>query len=299
MENPPRAGIEPHQIPLTSVSIEHRYSLTLRIAGLFHNATIECPTHTIRENRSVEVNEITLNGDRAFLDRDFVLNIYPDQMASATATCDRDLEGYAVMASFVPRLPVFDNSPRDIRIVVDCSGSMGGDSITQAALALTTILDELHAADVFNIVLFGSDHYLLFPEPVKASKNNTAKARKLVRGLNAGMGGTEMGSAIRVASRMKSDVSLVADILLITDGEIYEHGQIIDEIRKTGHRVFSVGVGSGVAEAFIWNIADVTGGTAEFVTPNEDMAGHIVRQFQRIYSPRAGAKLVWSRACHR
>ena len=291
--NPHRAGIQPHQLIDTDIRAEHRYRLSLRISGLFENASVECPTHKIREHWTETAQEITLDGDLAFLDRDFVLNIYPDQTISATAACDRDLEGYVVMASFIPRLPVVDSGPRDIRIVVDCSGSMAGDSIRQAAIALKVILKELRSTDVFNIVLFGSDYHLLFPAPLNANKSNIARAKKLVRGLAADLGGTEMAMAIRVTSDMKSSLGRPADILLITDGNIYQHEQIVEEVRAAGHRVLSVGVGSGVSEAFIRNIAAATGGMAEFATPNEDMAGHIVRHFQRIFSAEARAKLIW------
>jgi Ca-activated chloride channel family protein len=290
--NPHRAGFDPHQIPETDLTVEHRYSFTLRISGLFETARVECPTHRITECQTETATEITLEGGLEYLDRDLVLNIYPDQTVTATATCDRDFEGYAVMASFVPFLPAFESRPHDIRIVVDCSGSMGGDSIRQAAIALKAILDELRPIDSFNITLFGSDYYTLFPDPVKASKGNIAKARKLVRGLKADMGGTEMEKAIRATCKMRRS-AYPAEVLLITDGEIYEYEKIVYEVFKAWQRVFSVGVGSGVAEAFVRDIAAKTGGAAEFVTPNEDMARHIVRQFQRIYSPVAKARVIW------
>ena len=41
-------------------------------------------------------------------------------------------------------------------------------------------------------------------------------------------------------------------------------------MKETGHRVFSVGVGTSASESFIREIADRTGGMAEFVTPNEE-----------------------------
>ena len=288
-----RAGMAPHQTPQTSLMAEHRYSLNLKIKGLFHNASVDCPTHKINKQRDGESIDISLARGSAFLDRDFVLNISPDQGVSASATFDTDFEGHAVMATFMPRLPAFDSNPRDIRIVIDCSGSMGGDSIAQARIALKSILAELHPNDVFNIILFGNSYKTLFVEPVKANKTNISHAKKLADKLDANMGGTEMGSAIRAASMMESGTAEGADILLITDGQIHEYEQIIDEIGESGHRVFSVGVGSGVAEGFIRNIASKTNGMAEFVAPNEDMARHIVRHFQRIYSPGATATLIW------
>ena len=291
--NPHKAGIAPHQIPETDLIVEHRYSLCLTVTGLFQSGAIDSPTHKIDVENKASETVITLNGEINLLDRDFVLRLQPGQSISSSVTADRDTEGYCVMATFLPILPDCDRSPHDIRIVIDCSGSMNGDSIKQAASALKTMLDELRPLDVFNIILFGSTHLLLFPEPVIASKNNIARARKLARGLTASMGGTEMGGAMEVTSGMPCSVSDCADILLITDGQVYEHSSIIDDIKEYGHRVFSVGVGSSVTESFIRNIGEQTNGAAEFVTPNEGMAKHIVRHFHRIYSPQAKATLTW------
>ena len=49
-----------------------------------------------------------------------------------------------------------------------------------------------------------------------------------------------------------------------------------------------------MSEAFVQTLADVTGGACELVSPNEDMAGKIVRHFKRIYFPKAdNVKILW------
>lgn len=57
--------------------------------------------------------------------------------------------------------------------------------------------------------------------------------------------------------------------------------------KKSGHRIFTVGVGSSVSKAFVRHLAHESGGACELVVPGEKMAEKIVRHFNRIYLPRA------------
>ncbi|HIB83205.1 MAG TPA: VWA domain-containing protein, partial [Chromatiaceae bacterium] len=161
--SPYKAGIAPHQVPTTSLTVEHPYQLSFTVSGLFQSSRIDCPTHEINFQQNETETLVTLDGDMGLLDRDLVLEFHPDQSVSSGAVCDHDIDGYTVMATFLPRIPTFNNGPRDIRILIDCSGSMDGDSIKQAAEALKTILDELHPTDVFNIILFGTRYSIVFP----------------------------------------------------------------------------------------------------------------------------------------
>jgi Ca-activated chloride channel family protein len=77
------------------------------------------------------------------------------------------------------------------------------------------------------------------------------------------------------------------DILLITDGEIWQSKALLEMINQAHHRVFAVGVGSAVAEGFLRDLARETGGCCELVVPGEEMREKIVRHFKRIYLPRA------------
>ena len=87
------------------------------------------------------------------------------------------------------------------------------------------------------------------------------------------------------------------DLLLITDGEVWDTKRPVAEARRSGHRIFTVGVGSAVAEAFVRELAAATGGACELVAPREDMAERIHRHFQRILAPPArAARVVWPAA---
>lgn len=109
--------------------------------------------------------------------------------------------------------------------------------------------------------------------------------RRLLRSLAADMGGTKMLQALQATVRIPGP-NITEDILLITDGEVWGSDEIIRMMKKSGHRVFSVGVGSSVSEDFVRRLARETGGSCEFVVPNEKMCDKIVRHFKRIYLTR-------------
>ena len=236
----------------------------------------------------VEATIITLVEGEALMDRDFILNIHFDSIEKNFAIIDNDFDGYAVLTSFNPKFPIVKKEfPRNIKIVVDCSGSMGGDSIKQARKALAEIIKLLRPQDYFNIIKFGSNYEMLFKRQVMASETNLTKAKQFVRNLDADMGGTEMEKALSAAIKCPSPRNISKEIFLITDGEVWEGKNIVDRLINSEHRVFTVGVGSAVSEAFVKSLAEKTSGACELVSPKEEMAEKIVRHCKRIFLPRA------------
>jgi len=231
---------------------------------------------------------VTLAAGEAFMDRDFILNIRLPESEKDAVLVDRDFDGgYVALASFAPRLPMPDPiPPRSVKIVVDCSGSMSGDSIAQARQAISDILDQLRPEDFFNLIAFGSGHTTCFDRQVQADRKNITRVRRQLRSLDADMGGTEMAAALLAAVQLPGP-AIPQEILLITDGEIWEGGELIAKMKTSGHRVFTVGVGSSVSEGFVRQLARDTGGSCELVVPNEEMREKIVRHFKRIFLPRA------------
>lgn len=202
---------------------------------------------------------------------------------------------HVALTSFCPTIPGKESTSICVKIIVDCSGSMNGDSINQAKIGLLRILDNLRETDTFNIVRFGSTARAYFPECVPAKGRALQNARKAVESMEADLGGTEIGDALDLAFQLKSNNESAGCMLLITDGEIYQHEQVIEQAIALNHRIFSLGVGSAVQEHFVRGIAEKTGGACELVAPNEGMANAIYRQFKRMYQPRAiSATIEWS-----
>ncbi|MCK5679346.1 VWA domain-containing protein [bacterium] len=266
---------------------ENRFQLEMKITGTLTQAEFACPSHNITISKSDKETTIQLATGEACMDRDFIINICQPQDNKDSILVEHISNGgYTALASFVPRIISPEQIPqKSIKIVVDCSGSMNGDSITQARQAISDILSQLRPDDFFNLITFGNSSKTLFKQQVQANKTNLTTVRRTLRSIEADMGGTDIQQALETTIQIPGP-SIPQDILLITDGEVWESDEIIKTARKSRHRFFTVGVGSSVSENFVRQLADETGGACELVAPREQMSDKIVRHFERIYLPR-------------
>lgn len=288
----PLAGVrEPHQVPAASLMVERPFSVEIAVSGPLAAARIGSPSHQVAAERTATGTVIRSTGTPP-MDRDFVLEMRLEGDGSC-ALNSADRTGRVVVASFRPEIAAGQAEPRAVTVVVDCSGSMAGDSIAQARIALTRIVDGLRPGDLFDIIAFGSRHQALFGHPMPADEEHVSQARRFVRRLQANLGGTETGAALEAAWAGHVTQAMPHDLLLITDGQITGWQHIVDRARRSGSRVFTVGVGSASAEAFLSDLARATNAAAEFVSPREDMAERIHRHFQRMYAPQAAARVIW------
>jgi len=295
--DPLAAGFQPHQIPATDILAENRYALKIVVTGLLAEAEAECPSHKIAVRHEASRMEIGFQSEDAFMDRDFVLNfkLKDAQVTAGTVAPDSISNGSIALASFCPQLPGGDIPSACIKILVDCSGSMAGDSITHATNGLQRVLENLRESDTFNIIRFGDSTKAYFPACVAAKGRNLQNALAEVENLAADLGGTEMGSALDYVYGIDQEGGSPVMILLITDGQVSEHKDITRRAMRSGHRIFTVGVGSAVNEEFVRSIAEKTGGACELVSPNEGMADAIYRQFRRMLQQQiTSAQIEWS-----
>ena len=296
--DPAAGGLAPHQAPEYAFDAERSFRLQAAVRGALQGARWASPSHDIAVTPDTWQTVIEIARPAA-MDRDVVLEaraVTAVDTGDSRALLARDGGGWVVLASFRPELTdlMEPAAHRNLKIVVDCSGSMSGDSIAQVRIAGERILESLRPGDLFDIVAFGSHHRALFGRETPASAANVARARRFVRGLDADMGGTEIQAALRAAYRIAGEPGMTRDLLLITDGEVWDTRRAVDDARRSGHRIFTVGVGSSVAEPFVRTLAKATGGACELVAPREDMAERIHRHFQRILAPPARtARVVW------
>ena len=285
---------QPHQAPESSLTVENKFSLRVEIFGSLREARFVCPSHAVALAKSADKVVITLEEDKAVMDRDFVLNVKSPQAIGGFALCDRDGEGVAAVASFQPVFPGLQQ-PRalNLAIVIDCSGSMQGDSIAQARQALDGILNALQPRDHVTLIAFGSSTTTLSDRLLACNRTNLVKARHFGGQLKADMGGTEIGQALNSAYAVLGETQ-AADVFLVTDGEVSSWESVVKDAQRSGHRVFTVGVGSAVSEAFVRGLAAGTGGECALVSPREGMADEVIRHFERMRAPRAKrAALHW------
>ena len=307
--DPFRAGLAPHQVPETSLTVEYPLDLRLTIQGRLADADIRCPSHMVTQTREGKGITVVL-GSPAVLDRDFVLT-----MRGASENCARvydqpDGEKVLLASLRIPPLPKREEPPLRLKVVIDCSGSMAGMSIAQARKAALEILNQLRPGDRFNFTLFGNNVQHFWPDLVPAEARYISLAMQQLEELDANLGGTETAHALHAVyalggesagalAKLKSYVNEqdrkgaknpAPQVLLITDGEVWDYGEIVREAIASNHRVFTVGVGMSVAEGLVSEIAKQTGGACELVSPQEGMAERILAQFYRLRQPRVTLK---------
>ena len=284
-----QGGIKKHHGVETDFLVEYPFSLSLLLSGGMEKATVECPSHQVQVTTNESGLEVGLVRS-GFLDRDFILNLSKLENESFfIVTPDKQMgpEGCTVLASFCP--PALANQKElsaDIKILVDCSGSMAGDSIESAKRALHHVLSNLREDDRFSYSLFGSRVKHEFSSLKPVNQFNIGTASLLVSNTEANMGGTEIEDALLSTFKLKG-TEKKADVLLITDGEVWDTSNIIAAAKNSGHRIFAVGVGTSPAETLLRELAEMTGGACELVSPKEDIEKAIVRMFNRIHLPRA------------
>merc|ERR1712038_1391374 len=173
------------------------------------------------------------------------------------------IDGYFVHYFTPENLPVL---PKHVIFVLDVSGSMDGEKISQLKDAMFTILDDMTEKDYFNIITFssGTEHwspaaseYSEEVHAIQATKENRDDAIEFVRGLDAS-GGTNINDALLEGLRSASLVTrnedlprdLQSSIVFLSDGEATEGETGSSTIRdnvKTANRdtvpVYSLGFG--------------------------------------------------------
>ena len=288
--DPAAAGLQAHETPETSLEVTHPLDLRLRVHGPLARAVATCPTHPLHLDR--DGDDLILAIEGTVMDRDVVLELRLPQERHDLIQLARDGDGYVALAALHPHLSAGDRHARNLKIVIDCSGSMGGDAIAQARAGLNAVLDALEPDDHFNLIRFGSTVEPLFPHQVPARDPWLRQARALVEHLDADLGGTDLISALRTAYQSAGGEG-PAEVILITDGEVWDDGTLTREAKTSGQRIFPVGLGAAGAHDIVLDLARASGGQAEFVTPNEDLAAAIERQFHRLRAPRAQVHPHW------
>ncbi len=190
-------------------------------------------------------------------------------------------------------------APRDVVVLLDRSGSMGGWKMAAARRAAARIVDSLGPADRFTVLAF--DHTIERPKHLpetllEATDRNRWLAVEWLAGVEA-EGGTELWPALAEAFRLLAAPPPVleapdrpaadglppplwyrppaeaapdarrATCLLVTDGQVGNEDQILGEVGRTlgRARVFTVGIDQAVNAGFLRRLAAAGGGRCELV----------------------------------
>ena len=286
-------GLQPHQVPETDLLAEYGFALSLTLHGALARAKIGSPSHPINVSRQGSKESLTVTlGRDSYLDRDFVLVM--DQLEHCSiASLAPDYvnpEKYVVTASFCPSFKGLNtegksvaSEPLSLKILVDCSGSMSGDSIQAARRALNALVERLGRQDTFSLSKFGNtvEHRSRSQWPVTEVTQLTAQ--RWISSLEGDMGGTELESALTSTLALSSKDE--GAVLLITDGHVSAVDAIIKRAKCSKQRIFVIGIGSSASDGLLKRLAQETKGACDFVAPGEAVEPAILRMFNRLRTP--------------
>ena len=281
--NPPAQEMVPYGLTLT---VEIRDTSMLQI---------ESPSHAIRTSSHAHGTTVTLASAQAdspspyvALDRDFVLLMQPEDADQPVAHVSRETDGtLCAMVTFHPQPLNIPSRGHEVLFLLDCSGSMQGDSIAQAQRALALCVRALEERDSFNIVCFGSTFTSLWPTPQPYNQASLEEATRYVQQVGANLGGTEILPPLQHLLQMAPDPERPRQLLVLTDGEVSNEADVIDlcACYVATARVFAFGIGAGVSEHLVRGVARASHGAAEFIYPGERMEPKVLRMFGRVHTP--------------
>jgi Ca-activated chloride channel family protein len=282
-----QGGLATHHSGDTLPTAAYGFDFSLTLRGVLAKAEASSPTHNVSvtaEGSATEPTSVVRLADAATLDRDFILLLEGLSNQAFASACG-DGEQTMVMTSFYPTWPQGQERSLLLKVLVDCSGSMLGDSIDQAKAALNAVGAALTPKDYVSYTRFGSD---VVHEIAELKPCTTSLMRKLflpaVAATDADLGGTELNGALQATFQIpKPETNHDAvDVLLITDGAVWNVDKIIAQATNSNHRIFAVGVGSAPSESLLRILAEQSGGACELVTPDEDMSAAVMRMFYRM-----------------
>jgi len=231
-------------------------NLTLRDASLEGHRP-ESPSHAMRfvsEAGRVLAGLVSESGEK--LDRDVVVRWKVAQPAvglsleTARAQVGKPLaDGAFGLLTVVPPRPERQGKPvpRDLIVLLDTSGSMGGEPLCQAKRIVGALIDSLGPQDQVELIEFSSEPRRWKRKALEASDKVKRKAIEWLNALEAG-GGTEMREGIFEAlNPLRHNAQ--RQVVLVTDGLIGFESEVVGAILKglpQGSRLHTVGVGSAV-----------------------------------------------------
>lgn len=249
---------------------------------------VESASHAIKVARRGNAYAITLAAGSVPADCDFVLEWAPvlgKAPASAVLTETVDGETYA-MVMLLPDSQLSRPLPRELILVIDTSGSMGGESIRQAQAALDLALASLRPGDRFNVIQFNSVTEALFDSAVPATPRDVALAREWVGRLHAS-GGTEMLAALRTALQGTPPPGHVRQVVFATDGAVDDANGLYTLIdRELGQsRLFPIGIGSAPNAQFIARAATSGRGSSVMIRGPAEVGERMRELFGKLDRP--------------
>lgn len=214
--------------------------------------------------------------------------------ASMLATPDPDGPGgwFLLLAGLAPEARQADRMPREVTIVLDRSGSMGGVKFDQARAAALQVFEGLGDDESFQLIDYADDVTTFAAEGLLRGSVTPGPVRSYLGGLRA-KGSTNLDGALQQALGSEPTPGMLPVVLFLTDGLPTAGATVAEgEIRRRakqanvhGRRVFTFGVGLDVNAPLLDGIANDSRATSSYVLPDEDIERSVAAVFEGLLGP--------------
>lgn len=180
--------------------------------------------------------------------------------------------------------------PVNVAIVIDNSGSMRGEKITQARRAALTAVDQLRDDDIVSVVLYNSSVHVLVPA-TKARDRESIKTQ--IRSIEAGGSTALFAGVSKGADEVRKFLSeeSVNRIVLLSDGQANIGPSSPRELSRLGRSlvkenisVSTLGLGLGYNEDLMSGLAAAGSGNHLFVERSQDLVAVFDDEFKELMS---------------
>ncbi|MEO8843834.1 MAG: VIT domain-containing protein [Kofleriaceae bacterium] len=243
------------------------------------------PTHALTHQGT----QITL-ATGARLDRDIVVR-WPVAAAApglALNVARRQAGDAYGLITIVPPARAAKATPvaRDLLVLLDTSGSMGGAPLDKAQQVVALMIDSLGGEDRLELIEFSDSPKRWRDEPAQADAKTKAAAIKWVRSRVAS-GGTEMRAAV-IEALTTLRIGAQRQVVLVTDGYVGGEQQILEALHRKlprSCRLHVLGVGSAVNRSLATALSRAGRGAEVIVGPDEDAERGAKRLLDRTKLP--------------
>jgi Ca-activated chloride channel family protein len=298
---PKDAGVASYTYPLKSAGptarVDGDFVVHVELRSKSALKSVYSPTHSVGVTREGDHKAVVgLEEKNVLLNRDFQLFwTTDDRDVGLSMLAHRESGGDAgyFMLLVSPKVETGpgEKTPRDVVFVLDTSGSMREDKMSQARGALEWCIKSLDPADRFGVLSFATtvNHYSR--DLKKADKQAVESAVEWVRKLEAG-GGTAIGDALSDALKMRTSDARNFTVVFLTDGEptIGETDpqailRTVSASANEGTRIFTFGVGDDVNARLLDQLAEHSRAVSTYVRPKENLETKVSAFFDKIRRP--------------
>ena len=286
---PDAADITPPQVYGNTDQTSHRFSMDISIKSGLNLQQVSSTTYPISyHDNGVEVS-VALSNGHELMNSDLILEWSPIVGTAPKAGLFRqelNNEHFNMVMITPPAVSATVSLPRDVIFIIDSSGSMAGQSMSQAKQALHDALAYLNTNDRFNIIDFDSQYRPLYSRSQTVSYDHLAQAKSMINQLVAD-GGTEMLGALKFALNSHNDDAYLKQIIFITDGAIGNESELFALInsRLNKARLFTIGIGSAPNSYFMNKAAKFGRGTYTFINDLSKVQNTMDKLFAKITKP--------------